>query len=115
MEGKWVRYAGNFPIRVVIITRDNKPHAQFVSPKTNEQIDCENVRYEGWELSFDLPGSPVPKFKVRLAPGGTMLVGEMVIPGAPYPIPVTFERVTAWPSPEEIAARGPAGPVIVRK
>lgn len=114
LEGKWVRYAGSFPIRILILTRESKPHAQFVSQKSGESIDCTNVHYENGELSFDLPGNPVPKFNVRLAPGGAMLIGEMIIPGAPFPIPVNMERVDAWPTPEEIAARGPAGPTTVR-
>lgn len=115
LEGKWVRYAGTSPMFIEILTRDGKPHAQFISQKSGKPLESENVNYKNGELSFDLPGTPVPTFKVRLTPGGATLTGEMVISGFPYPIPVVMEKVDTWPTAEQIAARGPAGPAIVRK
>lgn len=116
LEGKWVTYFGGTPIRLVVKSREGKPHVEYVSGKTGEPDDCDNVKYENGLLSFDFPGKPVPTYKLRLAEGGKQLAGEMVIPSFPFPLPVLAEKVTAWPSAEEIAAKaGSAGPIIVRQ
>lgn len=113
-EGKWVKYSSTPPTFIEVSTIVGKPHVQYVGPKTGKHYDCTNVTYLNGELSFEFPGKPVPIYKLRLAPGGTQLTGEFVLPSVPYPVPVVMERVDAWPTPEEIAARGPAGPTTVR-
>lgn len=116
LEGRWVTYFGGTAIRLVVAAQDGKPHVEYVSGKTGEPDDCDNVKYENGLLSFDFPGKPVPTYKLRLAEGGKQLTGEMVIPSFPFPLPVLAEKVTAWPSAVEIAAKaGSAGPIIVRQ
>lgn len=115
LEGKWANFSTSPPTRIEFSVRDGRLQADYVSTKSGTHYSCKNVNYENGLLVFDFPGNPVPTYKLRLAPDGITLTGEKTIPSIPYPIPVTFERVTAWPTPEEIAARGPTGPVIVRK
>ncbi len=115
LEGKWVKYSTAPVTFIEISTRGGKLHAQYVGAQSGQHYDCTNVNYQNGELSFEFPGKPVPVYKLKLTPGGTQLIGELVHPSFPYPIPVVMEKVDTWPTPEEIAARGPAGPAIVRK
>lgn len=115
LAGKWVVFSTAPPTRFEIFVKDGEPHVKNVSSKTDAYHDCKDVKIDDGMLTFKMASEPVVIYKIDLHPTDTKLNGQMIITSFPYPVPVTLEKVKSWPTPEEIAARGPAGPAIVRK